>query len=108
MITLPLVKSTPENQVPRLQIIYGRAKVGKSSIFCYAPDTLILDTQDGVRFYASTSIQIKTVEDIRNVRLALDAHLKEHGVNAYKRIVIDVATDMVEMVKPVALTNRAA
>lgn len=103
MIALPTVKTKPQDQLPRLEIIYGRAKTGKSTIFCAAPDTLVLDTQDGVRFYESTSIPVKTLADMREVLAALQEYQKTNGKNLYKRIVIDVATDMVEMVLPFAL-----
>lgn len=103
MITLPTTKTMGITSEPRLCIFYGAPKSGKTSILSALDNTLILDTQDGSRFYENTSVQVRSMEQIREVLFALKDHFEKNGTNLYKRIAFDVATDLVEIVKPFAL-----
>ena len=49
MIELPTERSVVDNYNPRLLIIFGKPKCGKSSFVAAIDDNLIIDLEDGYR-----------------------------------------------------------
>ena len=93
MIELPTQKSVAEDYNPRLLVIFGKPKTGKSS-FCAALDNnLIIDLEDGYRALSVFKTQATSYNDLYEIAVSLDKKKKElGGKNPYKFITIDNAS----------------
>lgn len=94
---LPKEKSKIESYNPRLLVIGGRPKSGKSSFAAALEDNLILDLEDGYRALSVMKIKIHKVNDLVQVQKALA--VSDHN---YRFITIDNATILEELSVPYA------
>lgn len=101
-IKLPTERRKAQNYNPRLLIIYGRPKSGKSSAVASLDDNLIIDLEHGYRALDVMSVDASTVSDIFAIREALNNRMKTEGKLPYKFITIDNATRLEEMSLPYA------
>lgn len=99
---LPTTRSAAETYNPKLLILLGRPKAGKSSLMASLEDNLILDLEDGYRSLPVMKIQVRTPKDFNDVRILLDNKMKETGKKPYRFITIDNATRLEEYSLPLA------
>lgn len=104
MIELPTERSKVESYNPKLLIIGGRPKAGKSSFIAAIDDNLIIDLEDGYRALPVMKVQARKVQDLEEIREAIIAKGKELKRAPYKFITIDNATRLEEM--SIALANQ--
>lgn len=97
MIELPTERSVVTNYNPKLLIIGGRPKVGKSSLIASIDDNLIIDLEDGYRALPVMKVQARTVKDLEEIKAAILAKGKELKKAPYRFITIDNATRLEEM-----------
>ena len=97
MIELPTERSKVETYNPRLLIIFGKPKSGKSSFVAAIDDNLIIDLEDGYRALSVMKVQARTAKDMQEIRNAIIAKGKELHKAPYKYITIDNATRLEEM-----------
>lgn len=97
MITLPTERSVVENYNPKLLIIFGKPKSGKSSFVAAIDDNLIIDLEDGYRALSVMKIQARTVKDLQEIKTAILSKGKELKKAPYRFITIDNATRLEEM-----------
>lgn len=97
MIELPTERSVAESYNPKLLIIGGRPKSGKSSLIAAINDNLIIDLEDGYRALSVMKVQARTVSKLEEIRDAIIAKGKELKRAPYKFITIDNATRLEEM-----------
>ena len=97
MIQLPTERSVVDNYNPKLLIIMGRPKQGKSSFVAAIDDNLIIDLEDGYRALSVMKVQARTAKDMQEIRNAIIAKGKELHKAPYKYITIDNATRLEEM-----------
>lgn len=97
MIELPTERSVVENYNPKLLIIGGKPKCGKSSFVAAIDDNLIIDLEDGYRALSVMKIQARSVKDLMEIKAAIIAKGKELKKAPYKFITIDNATRLEEM-----------
>lgn len=97
MIELPTERSIVENYNPKLLIIGGRPKVGKSSFIAAIDDNLIIDLEDGYRSLPVMKVQARNVAKLEEIRDAIIAKGKELKKAPYRFITIDNATRLEEM-----------
>jgi hypothetical protein len=97
MITLPTEKSTVENYNPRLMLIFGLPKSGKSSLMATLDSNLIIDLEDGYRALPVMKIQARSANDLFEIRKAIITKGKEIKKKPYKFITIDNASRLEEM-----------
>lgn len=102
-IVLPTERSKAENYNPRLLVLFGRPKSGKSSAVASLDDNLIIDLEDGYRSLEVMKVQARTTSDLESVYRALVKAYREKGKAPYKYITIDNATRLEE----IALTKAA-
>lgn len=102
MITLPTERSVVENYNPKLLILMGRPKAGKSSLVASIDDNLIIDLEDGYRALSVMKVQARSVKDLDNIKAAIIAKGKEIKKAPYRFITIDNATRLEEMSVPLA------
>ena len=97
MIELPTERSVVENYNPKLMVIFGKPKSGKSSFVAAIDDNLIIDLEDGYRALSVMKVQARTAKDMQEIRNAIIAKGKELHKAPYKYITIDNATRLEEM-----------
>jgi hypothetical protein len=97
MITLPTEKSTVENYNPRLMLIFGSPKSGKSSLMASLDNNLIIDLEDGYRALPVMKVQARSANDLFEIRKAILTKGKEIKKKPYRFITIDNATRLEEM-----------
>lgn len=102
MIELPTERSVAESYNPKLLIIGGRPKTGKSSFIAAIDDNLIIDLEDGYRALSVMKVQARSVKDLENIREAILAKGKELKRAPYRFITIDNATRLEEMSIPLS------
>ena len=97
MIELPTERSKVETYNPKLLIIFGKPKSGKSSFVAAIDDNLIIDLEDGYRSLSVMKVQARTAKDLQEIRDAILKKGKELKKAPYKFITIDNATRLEEM-----------
>lgn len=102
MITLPTEKSTVENYNPRLMLIFGQPKSGKSSLMASLDSNLIIDLEDGYRALPVMKVQARSANDLFEIRKAILTKGKEIKKKPYRFITIDNASRLEEMSLPYA------
>lgn len=105
MIELPTERSKVESYNPKLLIIGGKPKTGKSSFIAAIDDNLIIDLEDGYRSLSVMKVQARTAKDLYEIRDAIIAKGKELHKAPYRFITIDNATRLEEMSIAVANTD---
>lgn len=96
-VVLPTERSKVENYNPRLLVLFGRPKSGKSSAVASLDDNLIIDLEDGYRSLEVMKVQARSAAEIEAVYRALVKAYKEKRKAPYKFITIDNATRLEEM-----------
>lgn len=97
MIQLPETKSEVSNYNPKLLIICGKPKSGKSTVAAALENNLIIDLEDGYRSLSVLKVQARTSKDLFDIREALIAKGKQEGKVPYRFITIDNATRLEEI-----------
>ena len=102
MIELPTERSVVTNYNPKLLILMGRPKQGKSSFVAAIDDNLIIDLEDGYRALSVMKVQARSMKDLQDIKSAIIAKGKELHKAPYRFITIDNATRLEEMSVPYA------
>lgn len=97
MITLPTERNTVLNHNPKLLVLYGKPKCGKSSIMAHLENNLIIDLEDGYRALSVMAVQARSAKDLMEIAQAIKLKYKEDGKLPYRFITIDNATRLEEM-----------
>lgn len=100
---LPKTRTKPEFNEPKLMIVGGLPKCGKSTFCASLPETLIVDLEDGYRNLECMRVNVDNLDGLRELATALIKEKKELGSFPYKRLVIDNASRLEE----IALTKAA-
>lgn len=101
-IILPTERRKAQNYNPKLIVLFGFPKSGKSSSVASLEDNLIIDLEDGYRALSVMSVDAKTISDIFAIKAALEKKMKETEKIPYRFITIDNATRLEEMCVPYA------
>lgn len=97
MLILPTEKSIPKVNNPKLLIIFGKPKSGKSTLMAALDNNLIIDLENGYQALSALIVQARSVKDLGDIANALRDKIKELGHFPYKYITIDNATRLEEM-----------
>ena len=98
MIQLPTERSVVENYNPKLMVIFGKPKSGKSSFVAAIDDNLIIDLEDGYRALDVMAVQARSANDIFEIKNLIAQKNEENGGKPFYRfITIDNATRLEEM-----------
>ena len=102
-IVLPTERRKATDYNPRLMVLFGKPKSGKSSLMASLDNNLIIDLEDGYRSLDVMCVQARTAYDIFNIKAAIEQKNHENGGKPYYRfITIDNATRLEEMSLPYA------
>lgn len=102
MIELPTERSIVENYNPKLLVIGGKPKTGKSSFIAAIDNNLIIDLEDGYRALSVMKVQARNMKDLQEIKAAIIEKGKELHKAPYRFITIDNATRLEEMSIPYA------
>lgn len=102
MIELPTERSKVETYNPKLLIVFGKPKAGKSSFIAAIDDNLIIDLEDGYRALSVMKVQARSAKDMQEIKEAIIKKGKEIKKAPYRFITIDNATRLEEMSVPLA------
>ena len=96
-IVLPTERQKATNYNPRLLVLFGHPKSGKSSSVASLDDNLIIDLEDGYRALSVMKINVNDIYDIFATKTALEKKKRETGKIPYRFITIDNATRLEDM-----------
>lgn len=96
-IVLPTERSKVTNYNPKLLVLYGRPKCGKSTLMASLDSNLIIDLEDGYRSLSVMAVQARSAEDLFEIREAIIEKGREIRKMPYRFITIDNATRLEEM-----------
>lgn len=97
-IVLPTERRKATDYNPRLMVLFGKPKCGKSTLMASLENNLIIDLEDGYRALDVMCVQARSAADIFQIKALIDQKNQENGgKNFYRFITIDNATRLEEM-----------
>lgn len=97
-IVLPTERRKATDYNPRLMILFGKPKNGKSTIVASLENNLIIDLEDGYRALDAMVVQARSAKDIFSIKSAIEKKNEENGGKPFYRfITIDNATRLEEL-----------
>jgi hypothetical protein len=100
---LPTKRREAQNYNPKLLVLFGKPKSGKSTLMASLDSNLIIDLEDGYRALSVMDIQVRTAQQMFEVEKLIRSKMEElKGEYPYRFITIDNATRLEEMCLPYA------
>lgn len=97
-IVLPTERRKATDYNPRLMVLFGKPKCGKSTLMASLDSNLIIDLEDGYRALDVMCVQARNAQDIYQIKTAIEQKNHENGDKPFYRfITIDNATRLEEM-----------
>lgn len=97
-IVLPTERRKATDYNPRLMVLFGKPKCGKSTLMASLDNNLIIDLEDGYRALDVMCVQARSANDIFQIKSLIEQKNQENGGNNFYRfITIDNATRLEEM-----------
>lgn len=101
---LPTQKQKPLTENPKFTILFGKPKSGKTTIVAALENALIIDTEGGSNYVECMSVQVRNMDDLKQLKTALIEANEKKGGCVYKYGVIDTATMLEDISLELALT----
>lgn len=103
-MVLPTERIKAETNVnPKLMIIFGKPKSGKTTLLAALEDNLIIDFEKGSSFVSALKVNVDSTKDITEL-MNLLRDKKGTSEYAYKYGTLDTATAMEDIVAGIAVT----
>lgn len=96
-IVLPTERRKATDYNPRLMVLFGKPKCGKSTLMASLENNLIIDLEDGYRALDVMCVQARNATDIFQIKALIEKKNQENGGKFYRFITIDNATRLEEM-----------
>lgn len=97
-IILPTERRKATDYNPKLIVLFGKYKSGKSTCVASLDNNLIIDLEDGYRALDVMCVQARNAADLFNIKKAIEGKNAENGGKPFYRfITIDNATRLEEM-----------
>ena len=96
-IVLPTERRKATDYNPRLMVLFGKPKSGKSSLMASLDNNLIIDLEDGYRSLDVMCVQARSAADIFNIKAAIEKMNIETNRKFYRFITIDNASRLEEV-----------
>lgn len=97
-IVLPTQRRKATDYNPRLMVLYGKPKCGKSTLMSSIDNNLIIDLEDGYRALDVMAVQARSANDVFEIRNLIKQKNDENGGKPFYRfITIDNATRLEEL-----------
>ena len=97
MIELPTERRAAQSYNPKLLVLFGRPKAGKSTLMASLDDNLIIDLEDGYKSLSVMAVLARNATTLFEIRQALQEKATKENKTPYKYITIDNATRLEEM-----------
>lgn len=101
-IELPTQRREAQQYNPRLLVLFGKPKSGKSTLMASLEDNLIIDLEDGYRALSVMSVPAFNANTLFEIKQALYEKAMKDNKYPYRFITIDNATRLEEMALPYA------
>lgn len=102
-MNLPTSKNKPATDNPKLLILFGKPKSGKTTIMASLENNLIVDMEDGSNYVECMAVKAKNISDLKEISKAI----KEAGY-PYKYITLDTVTALEDITLEMALSDYRA
>lgn len=97
-ITLPTERRKATDYNPRLMVLFGKPKSGKSTLMASIDNNLIIDLEDGYRALDVMAVNATSAKDIYTIKSLIEQKNQENnGKPFYRFITIDNASRLEEM-----------
>lgn len=97
-IVLPTERRKATDYNPRLMVLYGKPKCGKSTLMASLENNLIIDLEEGYRALDVMAVNIHNARELYELKALIEQKNKENGDKPYYRfITIDNATRLEEL-----------
>lgn len=97
-VTLPTTRNEVTIKSPKKLVIYSSPKVGKTTLAAALDNALLLDLEDGSDFVNAMSVKASTYKEVAEICNEIIKQGKP-----YKYIMVDTATGLENLAKPLAL-----
>lgn len=95
---LPTQRRKAVDYNPRLMVLFGKPKSGKSTLMASLDNNLIIDLEDGYRALEVMTVAAHNAQEIFKIKKAIEEKNKENGNKPFYRfITIDNASRLEEM-----------
>lgn len=105
MIELPRKVVKSESQNPKKLLIYGRPKIGKSSLIAGLENNLSIDLEKGHTYLDSMRVEANSLEELIEIGKSIKASNDKEGKNIYKYISLDPIGKLEDYAWTLALKN---
>ena len=102
-MNLPTSKNKPATDNPKLLILFGKPKSGKTTIMAALENNLIIDMEEGSNYVECMAVKAKTIDELKEIAVAI----RKAG-NPYKYITLDTITALEDLILPMALSDYRA
>lgn len=97
-LTLPKSRIAPTRLVPKIVLLYGMHKIGKTRLLSMLDDCLIADfEEEGSAMYENMRVPINSWDDVNKLGNALMAEKTAQGKMPYRFLGVDTIDKMEEM-----------
>ena len=90
---LPKTKSEVKRKNPKILLLYGKPKIGKTTVVAGLDNNLIIDLEDGTDFVEALAVKAKNLGELKKITEEIRAAGKP-----YKYITVDNVTVLQDMV----------
>jgi hypothetical protein len=97
---LPTLKSPPSKRDPRILVLYGAPKVGKTTKLAELEGCLIVDNERGTDYISALKVQVSTILQLREVA----AELKKKPMT-YRYVALDTVSTLEDWAEELATKN---
>lgn len=105
MIVLPTERQKAKSGNPRVMLIFGKPKCGKTSFAASLENNLLISLEGGAEFTNAMTLHVKTLNNLIEAAKAIKASndLKGEGKKVYDYITIDDGTTLEKLAEDYAL-----
>ena len=100
---LPKEKVPKSVKNPRLLLMYGKPKSGKTTIASKLKGNLIVDLEGGSQYLDALAVQARTLQELVAVINALKTEKEKTGKNPYPYITLDSGTALESIAEDLGL-----
>lgn len=91
-LILPTSPTPPTTTDPRVLILYGAAKVGKTTVLANLPGCLIVDLEDGTDYLTALRVKANNMSELEAIAQQLKEIVVKTGKPAYPYLAIDTVS----------------
>jgi hypothetical protein len=93
-LELPSKPTPPSTVDPKVLILYGAQKVGKTAMLAQLPNNLIIDLEDGTDYLESLHLKAHNMSELEAIAQRLREELVKTGKPPYTYVSIDTVSKM--------------